>query len=118
MKQQICNKKSVFGSISSSLILLAGMALAGHLQANNAMNPHGYGTKNKAMGGAGIAFPRDAAAVINNPATAMAVAGKMQAGLSVYHPRQNYFSTDAIGQTVVRHIDRINSFIVDIPGRC
>lgn len=95
MKQQICNKKSVFGSISSSLILLAGLALGGHVQANNAMNPHGYGTKNKAMGGAGIAFPRDAAAVINNPATAMAVAGKMQAGLSVYHPRQNYFSTES-----------------------
>jgi len=95
VKQQNEKEKSVIGRASSSLVLLVGLACASNALANNAMNPHGYGTKNKAMGGAGIAFPRDAAAVINNPATAMAVAGKMQAGLSVYHPRQNYFSTQS-----------------------
>lgn len=95
MKHCISNERSVLGSVSSSLVLTAGLLLAGNALANNAMNPHGYGTKNKAMGGAGIAFPRDAAAVINNPATAVAVAGKIQAGLSVFHPRQNYFSTES-----------------------
>jgi len=83
------------GRFSSGLILLAGLCCTGSIQANNGMNPHGYGTKNKAMGGAGIAFPRDAAAVINNPATAVAVAGKMQAGISVYHARMNYYSTES-----------------------
>lgn len=95
MKQHRFSDKRVFGRVSTGLVLLAGLALAGNATANNAMNPHGYGTKNKAMGGAGIAFPRDAAAVINNPATAIAVAGEMQAGLSIYHPRQNYYSTES-----------------------
>jgi len=95
VKQYTISHKCRLQSVSSCMILLAGLACSGTVLANNAMNSHGYGTKNKAMGGAGIAFPRDAAAVINNPATAVAVAGQMQAGLSVYHPRQNYFSTES-----------------------
>jgi len=63
--------------------------------ANNGMTPHGFGTKNKAMGGAGIALPGEAAAVINNPAVAVAVAGQMQAGISLYHPRANYDTTES-----------------------
>ena len=81
--------------ILASLALSAGLCVTGSAWANNAMNPHGYGTKNKAMGGAGIAFPREAAAVINNPAVAMAVAGQMQAGISVFHTRANYYTTES-----------------------
>jgi long-chain fatty acid transport protein len=88
-------RKTLIDRLMLCLILLTALCFTGQLAANNAMNPHGYGTKNKAMGGAGIAFPRDAAAVINNPATAVAVAGKMQAGISVYHPRMNYYSTES-----------------------
>lgn len=76
-------------------ILLAGLCCVSSSFANNGMTPHGNGTKNKAMGGAGIALPGEAAAVINNPAVAIAVAGQMQAGFSVYHPRANYYTTES-----------------------
>lgn len=87
------NKKNRFFWVS--MALSAGICTAGSALANNAMNPHGYGTKNKAMGGAGMALPREAAAVINNPAVAIEVAGQMQAGISVYHPRANYYTTES-----------------------
>jgi long-chain fatty acid transport protein len=77
------------------LALLAGLCCFSNSFANNGMTPHGYGTKNKAMGGAGIALPGEAAAVINNPATALLVAGQMQAGISVFHPRANYYTTES-----------------------
>ena len=75
--------------------LLAGLCCFSNTFANNGMTPHGYGTKNKAMGGAGIALPGEAAAVINNPAVAVVVAGQMQAGFSIYHPRANYYTTES-----------------------
>ncbi len=75
--------------------LLAGLCWISDSFANNGMTPHGYGTKNKAMGGAGIALPGEAAAVINNPAVAIQVASQMQAGLSIYHPRTNYYTTES-----------------------
>lgn len=81
--------------ILASLALSAGLCVTGSTWANNAMYPHGYGTKNKAMGGAGMALPREAAAVINNPAVAIAVAGQMQAGISIYHTRANYYTTES-----------------------
>jgi len=76
-------------------VLMAGIFCCSAVHADNGYLPHGYGTKNKAMGGAGIALPEEAAAVINNPATALAVAGQMQAGLSVYHPRAKYISGES-----------------------
>jgi len=77
------------------VILLAGLCSISNSFANNGMTPHGYGTKNKAMGGAGMALPGEAAAVINNPAVAVEVTGQMQAGISIYHPRANYYTTES-----------------------
>jgi long-chain fatty acid transport protein len=89
----------VFGKINtfrcSCWALLTLMCCVNSAYANNGFMPHGYGTKNKAMGGAGIALPGEAAAVINNPAVAIQVAGQMQAGISVFHPRADYYSTES-----------------------
>jgi long-chain fatty acid transport protein len=74
---------------------MAGIFSSGTGYAVDGDLPIGYGTKNKAMGGAGMALPEEAAAVINNPATALAVAGQMQAGLSVFHPRARYSTTES-----------------------
>jgi len=91
------NRKAKVWPARASLcvVLVAGLGCASNVFANNAMNPHGYGTKNKAMGGAGIAYPREAMAVVNNPAVALAVAGQMQSGLTVFHPRVRYYSTES-----------------------
>ncbi len=74
-------------------VLLAGIFCSTSGLGNNGYLPIGYGTSNTAMAGAGMALPEEAAAVINNPATALAVAGHMQAGISVYHPRVRYSSS-------------------------
>ena len=89
------NAPNYVSGVGFCLALAAGLSFVGTTFANNGLTPHGYGTRNKAMGGAGIAFPREASAVINNPATAMAVAGQMQAGLSVFHPRARYYATES-----------------------
>jgi long-chain fatty acid transport protein len=89
------NRKAHANGLWLTGVLVAGSLITTGAVANNGMNPIGWGTKNKAMGGAGIALPEEAAAVINNPATALAVAGQMQAGLSVYHPRAKYISGES-----------------------
>ena len=76
-------------------VLVAGIFCSGTGFAVDGDLPIGYGTKNKAMGGAGMALPEEAAAVINNPATALAVAGQMQSGLSIFHPRTRYSTTES-----------------------
>lgn len=83
------------GSKGFCIALVIGLSFVSTSFANNGLTPHGYGTRNKAMGGAGIAFPREATAVLNNPATAMAVAGQMQFGMSVFYPRARYYSTES-----------------------
>ncbi|MGH8035959.1 MAG: OmpP1/FadL family transporter, partial [Lysobacterales bacterium] len=47
------------------------------------------------MAGAGIAFPDEAMAVVNNPAVAAAVNGRAEVGLALYRPRSNYWSTES-----------------------
>ncbi|MBT8048716.1 MAG: hypothetical protein HKN57_12840 [Xanthomonadales bacterium] len=97
------NKKSAMKQPSRSslqvirpyLTLTAALFYAGSVLANNGLATHGYGSKNKAMGGAGIAYPEEASAVINNPAVALAVAGQMQAGLTVFRPRARYYSGES-----------------------
>lgn len=81
--------------VSSTLFVVAGLCFSSSLLANNAFNPHGYGTKSKAMGGAGMALPEETASVINNPAVALAVAGTMQAGIAVLHPRARYSTSES-----------------------
>lgn len=89
------NVKDLNNAFRLCLALAAGLGFTVTAFAENGLTPHGYGTRNKAMGGAGIAFPKEASAIINNPATAMAVAGQMQAGLSVYHPRARYYAGES-----------------------
>jgi long-chain fatty acid transport protein len=67
-----------------------GLAGSGDLYATNGYFNHGMGTKNKAMAGAGIALPDEAMAVVNNPAVAVAVAGRSEIGLAVFLPKSSY----------------------------
>ena len=60
--------------------------------ATNGYFNHGMGTKNKAMGGAGIALPEEAMAIVNNPAVATDVSGRSEIGLAFFKPRANYWS--------------------------
>ncbi len=62
------------------------------LWATNGYFTHGIGTKNKGMAGSGLAMPEDAISVANNPAAALANAGKYDLGLAMFSPLRHYES--------------------------
>lgn len=92
MKQTACNCRRGARLAGALILSLAG---AGPLWATNGFVPHGAGTKNKAMAGAGIALPEEAMAAANNPATALLVSGRVDAGIGLFMPKSNYFSSES-----------------------
>jgi long-chain fatty acid transport protein len=66
------------------------------LWATNGYFTHGIGTKNKGMAGSGLAMPEDAISVANNPAAALANAGKYDIGIAVFSPRRHYESSESL----------------------
>jgi long-chain fatty acid transport protein len=66
------------------------------LWATNGYFTHGTGTKNKGMAGSGLAMPEDAISVANNPAAALANAGKYDFGLAVFVPDRYYETTESL----------------------
>jgi len=76
---------------SASVIILLSGLLGGQMAvATNGYMPHGVGAKNKAMAGAGMAMPEDAMSIVSNPAAAVLVKNRMDAGVSLFMPRRNY----------------------------
>ena len=51
---------------------------------------HGYGTRVKGMGGAGIALPLDATTAIMNPAGVVRVGNRYDISLALFHPERGY----------------------------
>ena len=66
------------------------------LWATNGYFSHGTGTKNIGMAGSGLAMPEDAISFANNPAAALAGAGKYDIGIAVFSPLRNYETTDSM----------------------
>jgi long-chain fatty acid transport protein len=72
--------------------LVAGLAL-GFLAAAHATNGyliHGIGTRAKALGGAGVAFPQDALAAGTNPAGMAFVGKRYDAAVGLFSPNRQY----------------------------
>ena len=65
--------------------------------ATNGYFAHGYGTKNKALVGAGIALPQDAMIAATNPAGMVFVGERMDVGAAIFSPSPR--SYDAVGGT-------------------
>lgn len=67
------------------LLIMAGAAMAtdGYLS-------HGYGTKNKAMGGSGVAFPLNSMSVVTNPASVAFLGNSYDFGLAMFSPNRQY----------------------------
>lgn len=59
-------------------------------QASNGYFAHGYGTKSKALAGAGVALPQDAMAAAVNPAGMVHVGKRLDAGLALFSPPREY----------------------------
>ncbi len=69
-------------------VLAAGFAVVGSAIATNGMVPHGFGTKNKGLAGAGVALPQDAMSVATNPAGAVWVGNSWVVGAGLFSPRR------------------------------
>lgn len=78
----------------SFIFVFAGVLSSPAIWASNGYFPHGMGTKNKAMAGAGMARPQDAIDIVNNPAVAAFLGSEMYAGLSAFSPRRNFSVLD------------------------
>ncbi len=79
-----------------AVVCAAPLMFAATAQATNGYFTHGIGTHNKAMAGAGTASPSQAIDAANNPAAAVMVGDRMDAGLSIFSPRRKYKSTDSL----------------------
>lgn len=67
--------------------------------ATNGYFSHGFGTKNKALAGGGIALPQDAMIAATNPAGIVFVDERMEAGVALFAPMRSYSASSATGGT-------------------
>ncbi|MCU7959327.1 MAG: hypothetical protein KZQ58_04875 [gamma proteobacterium symbiont of Bathyaustriella thionipta] len=62
--------------------------------ATNGMFSHGYGTKNKGMAGAGVAFAQDSLITATNPAGLVYVGNRIDLGAALFSPKRKYEADD------------------------
>lgn len=64
-------------------------ALAAPAYATNGYFKIGYGSKNRGLAGAGIAYGQDSLAAATNPATLASVGNRVDAGVELFNPRRD-----------------------------
>ncbi|MEE8342459.1 MAG: outer membrane protein transport protein [Gammaproteobacteria bacterium] len=82
-----------------SITVLLGLVIClafPYAHATNGYFKIGYGSKNRGMAGAGVAFGQDATAAATNPATMADVGHRADAGIEVFSPRRES-KVDATG---------------------
>ncbi len=62
--------------------------------ATNGYSQHGFGTKSKAMAGAGVALPLDTLSSATNPALMVEVGNRMDVGAAIFSPTRGYTAND------------------------
>jgi long-chain fatty acid transport protein len=67
------------------LLMMTSMAMA-----TDGYFSHGYGTKHKAMGGTGVAFPLNSMSSITNPAGVAFLGNSYDFGLAIFNPNRQY----------------------------
>ncbi len=102
---------SVIGAVT-----LTALSVPAH--ATNGYFAHGYGTKNSAMAGAGVALPQDAMAAATNPAGMAVVGNRTDFGAAIFSPNRNYSATGitgglgAVGATSGGTVDSDNEYFL------
>jgi long-chain fatty acid transport protein len=82
--------KQVHGAAVGLIALLAIAIGSMPAVATDGYFSHGYGTRVKGMGGAGVALPQDSTAVIMNPAGALRVGNRYDISMALFHPERGY----------------------------
>lgn len=77
-----------------SLFLVLVATLPGLAQATNGYLSHGYGTKSKAMAGAGTALALDALSPLTNPAASVRYDDRFDLGISAFIPERGFTAND------------------------
>ena len=78
-------------------LIALGFFLAPMLvEATNGYFSSGTGIKNRALAGAGVAFPLDAMAAATNPAGMAFVGNQLDVGLVLFNPERGYATTDSV----------------------
>jgi long-chain fatty acid transport protein len=75
---------------SALAVLAIGVAVPFEAQATEGYFQHGYGARNKALGGAGAADSRDSTAVSLNPAGLVHSGNEFTAAISAFSPRREF----------------------------
>lgn len=85
--------------LGASTVLFSITLLLSVAHATNGYFAHGYGTKNKALAGAGVALPQDALSAAVNPAGTLHVGKRIDAGAALFSPPRRYTqkASSAIG---------------------
>ncbi len=63
-------------------------------QATNGYSPTGFGTANKGLAGAGVAFPQDALAGATNPAGMVLLGDRLDVGAALFAPDRGFTADD------------------------
>lgn len=79
--------------------IAASVAIAPVVEATNGYFKIGYGSKNRGMAGAGMAFGQDALSPAVNPATLAGIGNRWDAGVELFNP-QRESTVDASGMVV------------------
>ena len=85
ISKTLCKLAATPFAVTALLIGSLGIA-----QATEGYFQHGYGARNKALAGAGVADTRDATAVAVNPAGLVHVEDQLNAAVSIFAPRREY----------------------------
>ncbi|NOZ54730.1 MAG: hypothetical protein GXP08_16605 [Gammaproteobacteria bacterium] len=83
------------------MIGVMSIGLIAPAYATNGYFGHGYGTKNKALAGAGVALPQDAMAAATNPAGMVFVGDRMDIGAALFSPRRKYSTDNNVGSNAL-----------------
>ena len=85
--------------IASTVIIFFTLLAAPLAQATNGYFKIGYGSKNRGMAGAGIAYGQDSLASAINPAALVGMGDRIDAGLEIFNPKRKG-TVDARGLAV------------------
>ena len=81
--------KKFIKQVSACIVCLGVMS---PVFATNGYFAHGYGTKNKALAGAGVALPQDAMIAATNPAGMVWVGERLDVSLAIFSPSPRSYS--------------------------
>jgi long-chain fatty acid transport protein len=84
-------RRVISGALFALQLLFAPM-----LSATNGYSPTGFGTANKGLAGAGVAFPQDSLAAATNPAGTFVLDDRFDFGAAAFFPERGFTANPAV----------------------